>query len=309
VNWMPLGGALVHGDLHIDGVDTPEGYGIDKLVTAPGYFRTMGIQLFAGRDFDERDTESSLPVTILTRSVARDFWPPEGLGAIGQRLTRDGESDWTTIVGIVDEVVQSGMTKGRNAAQYFPLAQTVTMPFISNVTFAVRTTRSAPDLARSLRAILHDLNPAVPAGSIRSMDDVIATSIADSRFESRLVALFAALALLLAAVGTYGVVAFDVAARTHELGVRVALGAKSNDVVRVVMRRMLLLVVPGLALGLLGAFALTRVLQTSLFEVTPTDPATLISVSGVLLLVALIAGLAPTRRAMRVDPLTALRSD
>ena len=121
--------------------------------------------------------------------------------------------------------------------------------------------------------------------------------------------IFAALALLLAAVGTYGVLAYDVAARTHELGVRVALGAVSHDVVGVVVRRTLALVVPGLALGLIGALAVTRVLQKSLFEVTPTDPATLVAVSGVLLLVALIAGLAPTRRAMRIDPMTALRSE
>ena len=121
--------------------------------------------------------------------------------------------------------------------------------------------------------------------------------------------IFAALALLLAAVGTYGVLAYDVAARTHELGVRVALGAVSGDVVRVVVRRMLALIIPGLALGLIGALAVTRVLQKSLFEVTATDPATLVAVSGALLLAALIAGLAPARRAMRIDPMTALRSE
>ena len=115
--------------------------------------------------------------------------------------------------------------------------------------------------------------------------------------------------MLLAAVGTYGVLAYDVAARTHELGVRVALGAVSHDVVRVVARRTLALVVPGLLIGLIGALAVTRVLQKSLFEVTPTDPATLVAVSGVLLLVALIAGVAPARRAMRIDPMTALRSE
>ncbi len=133
----------------------------------------------------------------------------------------------------------------------------------------------------------------------------IAASIADLTFETRLLTIFAALALLLAAVGTYGVLAYDVAARTHELGVRVALGAVSGDVVWVVGRRTLALVIPGLLIGLIGALAVTRVLQKSLFEVTPTDPATLAAVSGVLFLVALIAGLAPTRRAMRVDPMTA----
>ncbi len=314
VNWIPLGGPLISGDLHIEGVSAlPKGYVVDKLVTGPGYFSTMRIRPFAGRDFDSRDNQSSLPVTIVSRSVARRFWPPDGLGAIGHRLTENGESpqqsDWWTIVGIVDDIAQQGVTKGRDGAQYFPVAQTEDLVFIRNVTFVVRTARTAPDLTPSLRAIAHELNPVVALRNIRSMDDVVAAAIGDSRFETRLLAIFAALALLLAAVGTYGVVAYDVAARTHELGVRVALGAVSHDVVRVVVRRMLALVIPGLALGLLGALAVTRVLQKSLFEVTPTDPATLLAVSGVLLLVALIAGLAPTLRAIRIDPMTALRSE
>jgi predicted permease len=299
----------------------PKGYVVDKLVTAPGYFSAMSIRLFAGRDFDERDNQSSLPVTIVSRSVARRFWPPDGLGAIGQRLTENGEnpqpSDWRTVVGVVDDIAQQGVAQGRRAAQYFPLAQTEDSPspvassaeFIRNVTFVVRTARTAPELTPSLRAIVHELNPVVALRDIRSMDDAAAGSIADPRFETRLLTIFAALALLLAAVGTYGVLAFDVAARTHELGVRVALGAASHDVVRVVVRRTLALVIPGLGLGLIGALAVTRVLQKSLFEVTPTDPATLVAVSGVLLLAALIAGLAPTRRAMRIDPMTALRSE
>jgi len=310
VNWIPLGrGGLVRGDLHIDGVTGMPRSLVDKLVIAPGYFSTMGIKLFAGRDFDSRDNGSSLPVTIVTRSVARKLWPPDGLGAIGHRLTKDGDDDWNTIVGIVDDIVQQGVTEGRDGAQYFPLAQTEMVPFINNVNFVMRSPRTAGDLAPSIRAIVHELNAVVPARNIRSMDDVVAASIGDSRFETRLLVIFAALALLLAAVGTYGVLSYDVAARTHELGVRVALGAVSHDVVRVVVRRTLALVIPGLALGLIGALAVTRVLQKSLFEVTPTDPATLVAVSGVLLLVALIAGFAPTRRAIRVDPMTALRSE
>ena len=314
VNWIPLGNALISGDLHIEGVRAmPKGYVVDKLVTAPGYFSTMSIRLFAGRDFDSRDNQSSLPVTMVSRSVARRFWPPDGRGAIGQRLTENGEnpqpSDWWTIVGIVDDIAQQGVTQGRRGAQYFPAAQTEDLVFIRNVTFVVRTARTAQDLTPSFRAIAHELNPVVALRNIRSMDDAVAGSIADSRFETRLLAIFAALALLLAAVGTYGVLTYDVAARSHELGVRVALGAASYDVVRVVVRRTLALVIPGLSLGLIGALSVTRVLQKSLFEVTPTDPATLVAVSGVLLLVALIAGLAPTRRATRIDPMTALRSE
>ena len=314
VNWIPLGGALISGDLHIEGVGSmPEGYVVDKLVTAPGYFSTMGIRLFAGRDFDGHDDPSSLPVTIVSRSVAQRFWPPDGLGAIGQRLTENGEDpqpgEWRTIVGIVDDIVQRGVTQGRDGAQYFPMAQTEDLVFIRDVTFVVRTERTASDLTRSFRAIAHDLDPVVALRDIQSMDAAADASIADSRFETRLLTIFAALALLLAAVGTYGVLAYDVAARTHELGVRVALGAVPRDVIRVVVRRTLALVIPGSLIGLLGALAVTRFLQKSLFEVTPTDPATLLAVTGVLALVALLAGLTPTRRAMRIDPMTALRNE
>jgi putative ABC transport system permease protein len=315
VNVLPLRPPHLIGGLHIDGVSTvPKGYEVDKIVVAPGYFGTMGIRLFAGRDFNSADNASSLPVTIVTRSIAQRFWPPDGRGAIGQRLTEDEENpqpgDWKTIVGVVDDIVQQGLTQGRDHAQYVPLAQSAGMPFISNdVTVAVRTARSVEDMAPTLRAIVHELNAVVAVRAIQSMDDIAAGSIADTRFETRLLTIFAALALLLASVGTYGVLAYDVAARTHELGVRVALGAVSGDVVQVVMRRTLTLVIPGLLIGLIGALAVTRVLQKSLFEVTPTDPATLVGVSGVLLLVAMIAGFAPARRAMRVDPITALRSE
>ena len=318
MNWIPLAPPLAIGNLHIDGVsDVPDGYQVDKIVIVPDYFTTMGIRLFAGRDFNSSDDESSLPVTIISRSIAQTFWPPDGRGAIGQRLTESQDKpqpgDWQTIVGIVDDIAQQSVTQGRDNAQYFPMAQSEDaqfgLPFINNARFAVRTSRTAQELTPTFRAIVHELNPVVALKNIQSMDDVAATSIATSAFETRLLSIFAALALLLAAVGTYGVLAFDVAARTHELGVRVALGALSGEVVRVVMRRVLALVIPGLALGLIGAFAFTRVLQKSLFEVTPTDPATLVVVSGVLLLVALIAALPPTRRAMRADPMAALRSD
>ena len=316
VNMLPLRPPNIIGTIDIEGVSAvPKGYGVDKLVVAPGYFSTMGIQLVAGREFDSDDNASSLPVTIVSRSIAQRFWPPDGRGAIGQRVAVNDDDDpqtagRRTIVGIVDDVVQQGLTQGRDHAAYVPFQQAAGMPFISNdVTFTVRTTRSVGDMAPSLRAIVHELNPVVAVRNIQSMDDIAATSIADTGFETRLLTIFAALALLLAAVGTYGVLAFDVAARTHELGVRVALGALSGDVVGVVMRRTLALVIPGLLLGLAGALAVTRVLQKSLFEVTPTDPATLAAVVGVLSLVALIAAFAPARRAMRADPMTALRSE
>jgi putative ABC transport system permease protein len=175
--------------------------------------------------------------------------------------------------------------------------------------FAVRTALTAQDLTPSLRALVHELNPVVALRNIRLLEDVAAASIGDVLFATRRLAIFAALAVLRAAVGTYGVVAHDVGARVHALGIRVALGAVSGALVQVVVRRTLALVIPGLVLGLIAALAVTLMLPKSLFEVTRTDPVTLMAVSGVLLLDSLIAGLGPTRRAMRIPPMTSLRSE
>jgi predicted permease len=315
VHRVPLSvGNRIQGTVNVDGAArTAEGYGADIVVASPSYFETMGIRVVAGRDFTARDNAIAAPVTIVSRSVARHFWPPEGLGAIGGRITDQGENpkpeDWRTIVGVVDDIAQGSVTQGRDGALYFPTAQTDNPGFVRAVTFAVRTARGASDLAPSLRAVVREVDPSLAIQRIRSMSDIVSASVGDLRLEMRLLTIFAALALLLAAVGTYGVLAYDVAARTHEIGLRVALGAVPSDIVAVVLRRTVSLVAPGLVLGLACAALTTRVLQKSLFQVTPTDPATLAGVVGTLVAVAVIAGLAPMRRAMRVDPMTALKSD
>jgi putative ABC transport system permease protein len=314
VNWLPLQSGMLQGNFSIEGRPTmPKGYVADKLVTTPGYFRVMGVPLIYGRDFAPRDDGSGTPVMIMSRSVARRFWPPDGAGAIGQRITQaDGTptpKDWLTIVGVVDDVAQQAVTVSRDRALYFPLAQNDNAGFIRDVTFVVRTAQRPTDIGPLLRAVVHQADPGLAVQQIRSMDDVATDSMADARFEARLLALFAALALLLAAVGTYGVLAYNVAARTHEIGLRVALGADRSDIGRLVLGSTLGMALPGIVLGLAGSAAVTGVLTKSLFQVKPTDPATLASVAVTLLAVALVAALGPMLRAASVDPLVALKSE
>ena len=311
VNWAPLNPQLLAGDFHVENV-TRSGWA-DKMAVSPGYFRTMGIALLHGRDFTAQDDDRVPGVVILSRAVARRFWPPDGAAAIGTRITMDDHpsaaSTWLTVVGVVDDVVQQSFTKARDPALYQPVAQTTHRFFLSDMTFAVRTSANAADVAGAMRAVIHELDANLPVERIRTMQEMIASTMAAPRFEARLLAVFSLLALILAAVGTYGVLAYDVAARTHEIGVRMALGARRGDVVRMVLRRAVGVAVPGIVLGVAGALALTRVLAGSLFEVRPTDPTTFGTVCLVLAAVALAASVIPARRATRVHPVTALRHD
>jgi ABC-type antimicrobial peptide transport system permease subunit len=181
--------------------------------------------------------------------------------------------------------------------------------FLSDMTFVVRTQRAPSDVIPAMRAAVWELDPNLPIPRLTTMNDLVTRTIAEPWFEARVLATFSMLALLLAAIGTYGVLAHDMTARTHEIGLRMALGARRVDVAGMVLRRALLVVAPGILLGIIGALALTRVLANSLFEVKPSDPVTFATASAVLFAVALLAAAVPTRRATRVDPLVALRQD
>jgi putative ABC transport system permease protein len=310
VNFLPLvGGGMVRDQFQPErGPELPNGNSVGVLVTAPDYFRAMGIRIRRGRDFAPSDDAGALPVTIISASVARKFWPPDGEGAIGQRARKLGgePNDWATIVGIVDDVVQTSIADERQGAQYLPVMQNGNPWFVQQLTFVIRTARPADDVAPSMRAILHEIDPSMAVRHLAPMEDVLSSSVAQPRFEMQLVTIFSALALLLAAIGTYGVLAHDVASRTHEIGLRVALGAGRRDVVRVVARRTLGVVIPGIVIGLAGAAMSTSLLRKSLFQVTPTDGPTLAWVAITLCAVAAVAAAAPTWRAARVDPLVAL---
>jgi putative ABC transport system permease protein len=310
VNFLPLNGVM-WGLFHLyDGRPTPPGYMVDKPAVSSEYFRVMGIPLLSGRAFSDQDNSTGPRVAIISRSVARTFWP--GGDALGQRMTledhpKSGNEDWLTIIGVVDDVRQRSLVEEAHPAIYQPYAQVKKPLSLSSMTFAIRTAAQPASMATAMRGVLREVDRNQPAQSITTMTDLVATTIAEPQFQTRLIAIFSMLALLLAAIGVYGVQACAVAERTREIGIRMALGAEKSDITRMVLRRSLLLVTVGVTLGVAGALAVTRVLAKFLFEVKPTDLPTFLVVAALLVAVALLAGLLPAQRATRVDPLIALR--
>ena len=310
VNFIPLGGPIIRGDFSLPpGRSRPDGFVTTKSVVSPGYFRTMGIRVLAGREFGAADDWTAERVVIVSKTVADVIWP--GVSAIGQRLSLNDNprpGDWFPVVGVVDDVAQQKIGGRRDAAIYQPIAQVDQAFFLNHMSFVLRATREPETLFPVMREVLHEVDRDQPVGSIATMNATVARVTADPLFRARLIGAFSIFALALAAIGIYGVVAYSVAERTHEIGIRVALGAARRDVVRMVLRRVLALVVPGVMLGIGGALAATRVLESLLFDVKPNDLATFAGVSILLMGVAFVAGLVPARRASRVDPLVALRT-
>ena len=311
VNWMPLGEGWVRGDFQMDGgYHRPRGFDVLKPVVSPGYFRAIGIRLLSGRVFTEHDTAKAPGVVIVSETVARTLWPGES--PLGKRISMEdvpGPGDWLTVVGVVDDIRQQQLTDKPSPAIYQPYAQVNNTFFLGHMTYVLRTGANPAALAPSIRAILRQIDPDQPLQSVETMSDVIAGATASQRFLAQVIGAFSLMAVLLAAIGLYGVLASSVAERTREIGIRMAMGADSADVVSMVLRRTLLLTAMGVALGAAGALAVTRALKGFLFEVTPTDPLTFGLVATFLLMIALVAALAPARRAYTVDPLIALRNE
>jgi putative ABC transport system permease protein len=309
VNWLPLGPHLTRGDFHLEGGRRmPPGFIVDKPAVSPEYFHVMGIRLLSGRGFREQDNNSAPGVVVVSQSVVRTLWPGED--PIGKRITLEDHpkpQDWVTIVGIVDDVRQQSLTEQPHPAIYQPYQQVQRTFFLSHMTFTVRTAANIQGVAAAMRGVLQDVDRNQPVQSIEAMTDLIDATTAEPRFQARLISAFSILALLLSAIGIYGVLAYAVTERTREIGIRMALGAEKSDITRMVLKRSLLLVTAGVALGVAGALAVTRVLAKFLFDIKPTDPATFVTVAAVLVAVALFAGWLPARRATRVDPLVALR--
>jgi len=242
----------------------------------------------------------------VSQTVARRLWPNER--AVGKRISMQeppGPNDWLTVIGVVNDVVQDAQLS-RHSTIYLPYLQMSSWGFINQMTFVVRPQPASGNLAPVMRAALRDVDPAVPAQALQTMDQSLMDTIAEPVFQMRLLATFACLALFLAALGTYGVLAYDVTERTREIGLRMALGATPGTVLRMVLGRTATLAFTGAALGVAGSLMLTRVLSRWLFEVKPTDPATLTAVTVVLLVAALLAGLLPAQRAAGVRGLTTL---
>ncbi|OLE16072.1 MAG: hypothetical protein AUG83_04450 [Acidobacteria bacterium 13_1_20CM_4_57_11] len=307
VNWIPLGETLAEGTFQVEGSKRPPGFMVDKPCVIPGYFKAMGMPVLRGRDFTESDSATTPGVVILSQIVARTLW--HGQDPIGKRISMEDEpkpEDWLTVVGVVDDVKQQGLAKGSEPAIYQPYLQVSQPFFLNHMTFVVRTALGPESVASGMRAVLRNVDKNQPI-SIRSLDSLIATTTAEPQFQARLLATFAVVALALTIVGIYGVLAYSVAQRTREIGVRMALGAQGRDVMQMLLGKALVLMSMGIILGGAGAFALTRVLTKFLFEVKPTDVPTFAAVALTLVLSALAACYVPARRAMKVDPMVALR--
>jgi putative ABC transport system permease protein len=275
---------------------------IDWRAVSPGYFKTMGIPLLAGREFNEQDTTTAPVTIILSRSAAQKFWGSED--PIGKMIHRPTTTVNFTVVGVADDVRNDGLNQ-EYPALYFSTTNRIGV----QTDVAVRTMGKPESVLSAVRARIHDLDPELALSNIRTMDEWVSTNAAQPRVNATLIATFAGVALLIAAIGVYGVLAYSVNQRTREIGLRMALGAQQSGVLRWIVGQGMIVALSGIAIGLAGAFALSRLLASLLFGIQPRDPLTFGSVAVVLCAVAFTACLVPAIRASRVDPLVALRDE
>ncbi len=300
-------------DLDIEGYDPRPGDPpnvTDFLqVAGPGYTEVMGIGLLSGRSFEEADRVPGAPqVVLVNRAFARRFWP--GQDPLGKRVKFFGEA-WATVVGVVRDVPNAGLDQPARPEVTYEAYQALEAGILQQgpLDVVVRAQGDPRAVARPLRALVRDLDPLVPVFRVRTMDAVLASSIARPRFVATLLSLFSGIALAMAAVGIYGVVSFQVAQRRRELGVRMALGAPRANVFRLVLGTGLRLALVGVGAGIAGALALTRVVSGLVYGISPLDPPTYAGVAVLLVAVTLLASYVPAAAATRVDPLVALRAE
>ncbi len=300
-------------DMEFEGLErTPDGppHNVDywQFITTD-YFATMQIPVVEGRLYTSADADVSQPVAVVNETMAKTFWPDEN--AIGKRVRPSNpQIPWFTVVGIVKDVKQGGLGEETGTEIYFHLPQAVAIGFFPrSMNVVMRTTPPPETLAGSARQTVASLDASLPLADLQPMNDVFFGSVAQPRFLTLLLAIFAVVALALAAVGTYGVMSYSVAERSKELGVRIALGAGSRRVLGMVMKQGLAVAGTGLAIGMLGALALTRLLSSLLFQVSATDVVTFLAAPIVLVAVAVAACYVPARRATRVDPIEVLRAE
>ena len=307
VSNIPLGGGNSSGTITVDTQSVPRDkteLEADQRVISPGYFNAMGIPILRGRDFDDRDSDTAAPVAIIDQTMAEKYWPGED--PIGKRLKLsdlNSKMPWLMIVGEVGHVHNRTLEAMSRTEVYWPEAQ---LPF-SALTFAIRTSGDPLSLAPTVQKEIQAIDPDQPVYRVRSMTQVMAESVARRRLGATLLGVFAALALLLSVLGIYGVIAFDVAQRTNEIGIRIALGAQRGSVIQLMLSDGLRPVLMGILVGLVGGAICGRLIRTMLFDARPLDPLVLVGVALAMAAVACAACLFPAWRAARLSPMSALR--
>ena len=318
VNTLPLGGRVAKRSFDIEDFTVASSTQTQPLfwldVITSDYFRVMGIPLVSGRWFNESDEAGGPPVVVVTATTARKFWP--GGTAVGKHVRFVGEKDWRTVVGIVADVraydLQNNVPDYMKGTAYVPYTSKATLEdgrVPAEMTLAIRTIADDPRAANLLRATLTQIIPDVPVSEIRTMRAVVSEAASTSASTTVLFATFAGVALVLGVVGIYGVLSFLVSRRRREMGVRMALGARRADVLLLVMKEGSKFALAGIALGLIGAFFLAKLLAAQLYGVSTVDPITYVSVSVLVAIVTLAACFVPACRAMQVDPMVALRGE
>ena len=306
INSLPFGRMFIQDDFEIEGQPKPRlAAGTPKI--ASGYFTTMGIPLLAGREFTPQDTAAALKVAIVSERIVREYFPGGASAALGRHVRVGDQGDWLTVVGVVADIRQMSLERDVQPMIYVPFQQDHS-GFLRFVAFVARTATPA-GVVEGIRTEIRQAAPDLPIQSTVTMDEAVAASVAQPRFRMVLLGLFATAATLIATCGIYGLMAYAVTQRRREIGVRMALGAQRRDVLRLVLTRALRIVVAGLIVGLAGAAGVTRLLQTFLFGVTPTDPIAFTIVTLLLMAVGLVAAWLPARRATRIDPCSALRAE
>ncbi|HEU4837056.1 MAG TPA: ABC transporter permease [Pyrinomonadaceae bacterium] len=307
---LPVAGGFDSTSIEIEFQPTPKGREpmVDRYITTPGYLQALNIPLRRGREITTQDDERAPLVLVVSEGLAARIWPNQD--PIGKRIKlpwNPGREDepWRTVVGVVGDVKQYGLDKPGTSAVYVPHAQ---YP-VSFMTLVARTSGEPAEMLGTVKQVVQQLDADQVPMEVATMQDMMVDSVRTQRFTMFVLAAFAGLALALAAVGIYGVMSYVVAQRTHEIGIRIALGARLGNIFGLVMGNALWLAIAGIALGAVGTFALTRLMKSLLFGVAPTDVATFVVVCVGLGVVALVASFLPARRATKVDPLVALRNE
>ena len=306
INSVPFGMMFIRDEFSIEGQPKPKLDAGRPKIDA-GYFKTMGIPLLAGREFTARDRAEAPKVAIVSERIVREYFPGGPSQALGRRVRLGDHADWLKVVGVVADIRQMGLDREVQPMIYVPFQQE-SSGVVRFMTFVARTATPASVVA-GIRAEIRRAAPDLAILGTATMDESVAASVAQPRFRMLLLLLFAMAATLIATCGIYGLMAYAVTQRRHEIGVRMALGAERRDVLWLVLTRALRIVLAGVIVGIAGAAGVTRVLQRFLFGVTPTDPIAFTVVTLLLMSVGLLAAWLPARRATRIDPCAALRAE